>query len=152
MRGTSSSRPRRRPARRSADLPAGPSRRPVAGLLVACLFLSGATALVYEVVWLRMLGLVFGHTVYAITTVLAAFMAGLGLGGFFFGRRAARVAGPIRTHGVLAIGVGISCALIPAFIGRASRRPAGPPLPSISCSPLPSASPGPAPSRSGDGV
>jgi hypothetical protein len=27
-----------------------------------------------------MLGLVFGHTAYAITTVLAAFMGGLGLG------------------------------------------------------------------------
>jgi predicted membrane-bound spermidine synthase len=47
--------------------------------LFACFFVSGATALIYEVVWLRMLGLVFGHTVYALTTVLAAFMAGLGL-------------------------------------------------------------------------
>ena len=41
-------------------------------LLGACFFLSGATALIYEVVWLRMLGLVFGHTVHALTTVLAA--------------------------------------------------------------------------------
>jgi spermidine synthase len=49
-------------------------------VLLACFFLSGATGLIYEVVWLRMLGLVFGHTAYAITTVLAAFMGGLGLG------------------------------------------------------------------------
>src|SRR5712692_9086940 len=95
-------------------------RWPAFAVLAACFFLSGATALIYEVVWLRMLGLVFGHTVYAITTVLAAFMAGLGLGSMLFGRRAARFADPIRTYGVLEIGIGISCALIPAFIGLAS--------------------------------
>ncbi|HZY30870.1 MAG TPA: hypothetical protein VFF86_04425, partial [Candidatus Methylomirabilis sp.] len=41
--------------------------------LLVCFFLSGATGLVYEVVWTRMAGLVFGNTVYAVTTVLAAF-------------------------------------------------------------------------------
>lgn len=56
-----------------------PGRPSAAGILLICFFLSGATGLVYEVVWLRMLGLIFGHTVYAITAVLAAFMAGLGL-------------------------------------------------------------------------
>jgi spermidine synthase len=83
------------------------------GLLFACFFLSGATALVYEVVWLRMLGLVFGHTVYAATTVLAAFMAGLGLGSLLFGRRAARFRDPIRTYGLLEIGIALYAALTP---------------------------------------
>ena len=41
--------------------------------------LSGASALVYEVLWIRLLGLVFGDTVFAVSTVLAAFMAGLAL-------------------------------------------------------------------------
>ena len=45
-----------------------------------CFFFSETTGLIYEVLWARILGLVFGHTVFAITTVLAAFMAGLGLG------------------------------------------------------------------------
>ena len=44
-------------------------RRSPFRVILLCFFLSGVTALVYEVVWLRMLGLVFGHTVYAITTV-----------------------------------------------------------------------------------
>src|SRR5438552_18244328 len=79
-----------------------------------------ATALVYEVVWLRMLSLVFGHTVYAITTVLAAFMAGLGLGSFLFGRRAARFEDPIRAYGLLEIGIGVSCALTPVLVWLAS--------------------------------
>ena len=42
-----------------------------------CFFLSGAAGLTYEIVWMRMLGLVFGHTVLAITAMLVAFMAGL---------------------------------------------------------------------------
>ena len=90
-------------------------------MLVACLFASGVTALVYEVVWLRMLGLVFGHTVHAITTILVAFMGGLGLGSYLFGRRAAGFSDPIRTYGVLEIGIGVYCALTPGFFWLASR-------------------------------
>ena len=48
-------------------------------------FLSGITALIYEIVWTRMLTVVFGHTVFSVSTVLAAFMAGLGLGSYLFG-------------------------------------------------------------------
>src|SRR5262245_36747420 len=61
------------------------------GIVFVCFFLSGATGLIYQVLWLRMLSLVFGHTVYAITTVLAAFMGGLALGSFVFARRASRI-------------------------------------------------------------
>ena len=43
-------------------------------------FLSGASALVYQVLWMRLLALVFGVTVHAASTVLAAFMAGLAFG------------------------------------------------------------------------
>ena len=59
-------------------------------LLVYSLFIaSGATALVYEVTWLRNLSLIFGTSFQATSIVLASFMAGLGLGGFaggFLGR------------------------------------------------------------------
>ena len=48
-------------------------------------FLSGITALTYEIVWTRMLTLVFGHTVFSVSVVLAAFMAGLGFGSYLFG-------------------------------------------------------------------
>ena len=48
-------------------------------------FISGITALTYEIVWTRMLTLVFGHTVFSVSIVLAAFMAGLGLGSYLFG-------------------------------------------------------------------
>jgi len=116
---------RQRPSRRSPDLPGKsttpPSQRPAVSVLFACLFVSGATGLVYEVVWLRMLGLVFGHTVYAITATLAAFMGGLGLGSYLFGRRAAGFSNPIRTYGALEIGIGAYCALTPVLFWLASR-------------------------------
>ncbi len=86
--------------------------RIVTGILV-CFTLSGMSGLVYEVVWVRMLGLVFGHTVFAITTVLAAFMAGLGLGSFLLGRSADRQARPLRIYGLLEIGIGLSCLAVP---------------------------------------
>lgn len=55
-------------------------RRPAGIHFFACFLLSGATGLLYQVVWLRLLTPILGQTVYAITTVLAAFMAGLALG------------------------------------------------------------------------
>jgi len=84
--------------------------------VLACFFFSGLTGLVNEVLWIRMLGLVFGHTVFAITTVLAAFMGGLGLGSFLFGRLADRDPRPLRTYGLIEIGVGVSCLLVPVVL------------------------------------
>jgi len=93
-----------------------PGRARGDGVIWVCFFLSGGTSLVYQVVWLRMLALVFGHTVYAITAVLAAFMAGLALGSFLLSRYAARLRDPIRAYGWLEIGVGLSCAAVPLLL------------------------------------
>ena len=93
----------------------GELKRILLGVL-ACFFLSGATGLVYEVLWTRMLGLVFGHTIFAITTVLTAFMAGLGLGSFIFGRIADRHQHPLTLYGILEAGIGLSCLLIPVLL------------------------------------
>lgn len=50
-------------------------------------FLSGAAALMYEVVWVRSLSLIFGGSHLAVTTVLSVFMGGLALGSFIIGKR-----------------------------------------------------------------
>ena len=63
--------------------------------LRACFFLSGAAGLIYQVAWVKALGLIFGHTVYAIATVLAVFMAGLTVGSAWLGRWSERSSGPI---------------------------------------------------------
>ncbi len=49
-----------------------------------CLFASGAASLTYELIWIRQLSLIFGGTLYAISAVLCAFMAGLALGSWVF--------------------------------------------------------------------
>ena len=46
-------------------------------LLGTCFFLSGATSLVLEVAWSKELSYILGNTLYAVATVVAAFMAGL---------------------------------------------------------------------------
>jgi spermidine synthase len=85
-------------------------------LLVALFFLSGACALVYQVMWLRMLALVFGVTVYAASTVLASFMAGLALGSYSAGRFAGRLESPLRAFGVIEIGVGATAFATPFLL------------------------------------
>ncbi|MBI2191912.1 MAG: fused MFS/spermidine synthase [Planctomycetes bacterium] len=85
-------------------------------LLLACFFLSGACGLVYEIVWSRLLGHVFGNSVHATATVLAAFMGGLALGSFWGGRMADRRNNPVRLYGLLEIGVGFYCLVLPKLL------------------------------------
>jgi spermidine synthase len=66
--------------------------------------------------WLRLLSLVFGVTVYAASTVLAGFMAGLGLGSFVAGRVATRITRPLAAFGIAEILVGVTAFLTPAAL------------------------------------
>ena len=106
----------------TAESPAPPSaaHARVFLLLAICFFLSGATGLVYQIVWMRMLGLVFGHTVLATTTVLVAFMAGLALGSWLLARRAPRLKNLIAAYGWLEVGIGVYCALLPLLLAAAA--------------------------------
>lgn len=79
-------------------------------------FVSGVCALVYQVMWLRMLSLVFGVTVYAASTVLASFMAGLALGSFLAGRLTGRLSRPLAAFGALEIGIGLSALATPLVL------------------------------------
>lgn len=76
-------------------------------LALLLFFLSGFCGLVYEVVWLRQLSLSFGGTLPAVSTVLAAFMAGLGLGALVAGRVGDRLRRPLRTYCLMEVGVGV---------------------------------------------
>jgi spermidine synthase len=82
-------------------------------IIAACFILSGATGLIYEVLWARMLGLVFGATTLAVSTVLAAFMGGLALGSALAGRVAGRIRRPVRAYGFLEIGVAVYALVVP---------------------------------------
>jgi spermidine synthase len=56
---------------------------------------SGASGLIYQISWIRLLSLTFGVTMYAVSAVVAAFMGGLALGSLVGGRLADRVRRPI---------------------------------------------------------
>ena len=101
------------PERAGADA-AGVSLRRAA---IVLFFLSGAAGLVYEVVWLRLLVLVFGSAHFAVTAVLTAFMAGIGLGALSLGRWVDRTAWhPLAVYGLLEIGIGASALAVPVLI------------------------------------
>jgi spermidine synthase len=85
-------------------------------VLTLCFFLSGTSGLIYEVVWLRWLTLVFGATALAVSTTLAAFMAGLALGSWAGGRLAGRVRRPVLVYGVLELGIGAYALAMPALL------------------------------------
>ncbi|MEK6286778.1 MAG: fused MFS/spermidine synthase [Acidobacteriota bacterium] len=87
--------------------------RNAARVILLCFFASGVSGLVYQVVWVRELVLVFGATTFAVSTVLTAFMGGLALGSYYFGRRSERVARPLRLYGLLEIGIGVYGLAVP---------------------------------------
>ena len=78
-------------------------------------FFSGFSALVYELLWMRHLGLILGNTTHAATTVLVAYMGGLALGSEYFGRRAAKVLNPLRLFGALEIVIGLYALAAPVL-------------------------------------
>lgn len=76
-------------------------------LLLACLVFSGVSALVYQVVWTRLLGFAFGTTTEAIGTVLAVFFGGMALGNWLAARQLQKVRRPLRVYAVLELGIGL---------------------------------------------
>lgn len=86
-------------------------------LVGLCFILSGATGLIYEVLWARMLGLVFGATTFAISAVLAAFMGGLALGSAWAGKLASRIKRPLRAYGLIEIGIAVYAIAVPLLFG-----------------------------------
>jgi spermidine synthase len=79
-------------------------------------FLAGACALVYQLVWIRLLTQLLGGTSWAISTVLAAFMGGLAIGSRRLGERADRVERPLRMWAALELGIGLLGALVPLLV------------------------------------
>jgi len=87
------------------------------GGVLLCFFLSGTAGLIYQVVWGKALGLVFGHTAYALAAVLAVFMGGLAAGSFWIGRWCESRPEPLGSYAWLEFGIAASGALSLAGIG-----------------------------------
>ncbi|MHC4790404.1 MAG: fused MFS/spermidine synthase [Planctomycetota bacterium] len=82
-------------------------------ILLMLFFLSGASALIYQIVWMRMFGFVFGVTIFAISTVLTAFMTGLALGSIYFGRLIDKRKNALTVFAFLELGIGLFALAFP---------------------------------------
>jgi len=84
--------------------------------LALFLCVSGALALVYEVIWQRQFALVFGSAAPATAAVLAAYFAGLGLGAWWVGLRASGWTRPLRAYALLEALIGLGALLVLPFL------------------------------------
>ncbi len=81
------------------------------GLITLFFFVSGATSLSLEVAWSKELSYLLGVDIYAATTVVTAFMAGLGLGALLAARYFRRTRASIRVYGGLQLIIG-ACGIV----------------------------------------
>jgi spermidine synthase len=82
-------------------------------IIFAFFFLSGFSSLVFEILWERMLATVFGHSSFALSTLLTAFMGGMALGSWLAGKYADRFDRPLRLYGALEGGIGLYAFIVP---------------------------------------
>src|ERR1700730_14036596 len=88
--------------------------RPVRTAIVSLiLFLSGSSALLFQTLWLRLSGLVFGNSVWAAALILSSFMAGLALGSALAASWTSQQWQPLRVYAGLEVAVAIfGCLLV----------------------------------------
>ena len=88
----------------------------------AAFFLSGASSLVFQTLWSRLLSHVFGSSSIAVSSVVSVFMGGLGLGAYVFGKRAERMRDPLLLYAVAELGVGAMALVIPHWLQCSNSR------------------------------
>jgi predicted membrane-bound spermidine synthase len=76
-------------------------------LLLAIASLTGLSSFVYEIVWIRMLSLVLGSSIYSFELMLASFILGLALGSAWIRGRIARLVEPLRFLAYVQIAMGV---------------------------------------------
>jgi len=76
-------------------------------LFFTVIFLSGFSALIYQLVWVRVLGLVFGVSSFAVATVVSVFLLGLGTGSLYFGKWSEKLKNPLKTYLFVELCIGI---------------------------------------------
>jgi spermidine synthase len=89
---------------------------PIRRVMLLLFFSSGFSALIYEIVWARMLGLIIGTSVAAWGTVLAVYMGGMALGCWAGGKLADRVSRPMLLFALCEAGIGLFGAASPALL------------------------------------
>ena len=93
-------------------------KKPRTALIFLLFFFSGISGLIYEVIWVRMFGNLFGNSIYSAAIVTSVFMLGLGLGSYLAGiwsdgrYKKGTAGGFFRTYGYAELGIAIMGLLI----------------------------------------
>jgi spermidine synthase len=95
------------------DSPARPQRTFTVVTVLFCL--SGASSLIFETVFTRLLTYTFGNTAHAVSTVLAAFLGGLALGSYVLGKSRKGRSNSLRLYAALELLVGLYGLLVPVL-------------------------------------
>jgi spermidine synthase len=102
-----------------------PPRAPARALLLAVFFLSGFSALVYQVAWQRLLTVHYGVGAISICLIVSVYMFGLGIGSLAGGRAAERIANRIRAYVAVELAIAAFGLLSPWLLSFLGRRTAG---------------------------
>lgn len=78
------------------------------GIFYLMVFFSGFAGLLYQILWMRQLGLLLGNTSYAAAITLGMFFFGLAMGSWFWGARCSRLPKLLRTYAWLEVGIAVS--------------------------------------------
>src|SRR6187402_1598958 len=92
------------------------NERPLAPLLCAIFFLSGAAGVSFEALWFRVMGISLGNSFWASNIVLASFMAGLAAGSALAARYGKRVQRPLRLYAAIEVVVAATGAAIVVLV------------------------------------
>ena len=96
---------------------AAPTHAGLARLFFFAAGVTGAASFIYEIGWIRMLGLVLGGTTHSFELMLSAFITGLAFGGLWMKRRIDRIADPVRFAGWVQVIMGVLAVLtIPVYV------------------------------------
>lgn len=87
-------------------------------LLLLATLLSGAAALVYETLWTRAFAVIVGSTVHAAAATFAAFLVGLALGAWLWGRHRLPIAWTVRAYLVVEVAIAATAPLVGLLIHR----------------------------------
>ncbi|HEX7559145.1 MAG TPA: fused MFS/spermidine synthase, partial [Usitatibacter sp.] len=82
--------------------------RQVIRFLLATACLTGLSSFIYEIVWIRMLSLVLGASTHAFELMLASFILGLAIGGYWIRARIDRLGDPVRFLAIVQIAMGVA--------------------------------------------
>jgi spermidine synthase len=86
-------------------------------LLLACFFVSGFAALLYQTAWTREFAFLFGTSELAVVAVLAAYMGGLAFGAAAAARFVRQLSRPVLAYGLLELGIATGALCVPLLIG-----------------------------------